>query len=444
MNDLAFKIHRPIINTNDLEIIFLYSLGELNFEEKLFFQEEADLDILNSQSFERLVSLAACILGVSYYKLLAPYEIDASDLSLSQDEQKLVLDIYENGLGEFFARNNLKRYGKIKLSANINNQQKEKPLKLRSRILLPIGGGKDSLVSVQLLEKAKLDFMPFAVNPKGPIISSIEKIERQPIYVKRILDKEMIRLSQQPNYYNGHVPSTAINSIIATLCAVLYDYKYIALSNERSASEGNIEFDGREVNHQYSKSFDFEKMFNNVISDATGGELQYFSLLRPFSEVKIAKIFARENRFDRVFSSCNQNFKLAGHDGRLWCTNCPKCHFTFLILAPNMDKNRLNEIFGHNLLDVEKNENAYRELTGLKGHKPWECVGEILEAAAMIYALSKNEQYQNDIIVSKLSADIIDFYGTKKLQQALSDLMKDSNVHLIPKSIEQKVMPYAK
>ncbi len=444
MSDLAFKIHRPIINTNGLEIIFPYSLGELHFEEKLQFPNGINSKTLSAHSFERLLFLAACILGVSYYKLLAPYEIDASDLSLSQDEQKLVLDVYENGLGEFFARNNLKRYGKIKLSANINNQQKEKPLKLRSRILLPIGGGKDSLVSVQLLEKAKLDFTPFAVNPKGPIISSIDKIERQPIYVKRILDKEMIRLSEQSNFYNGHVPSTAINSIIATLCAVLYDYKYIALSNERSASEGNIEFDGREVNHQYSKSFDFEKMFSNVISDATGGELQYFSLLRPFSEVKIAEIFARENRFDEVFSSCNQNFKLTGHDGSLWCTNCPKCHFTFLILAPNMDKNRLNDIFGHNLLNVEKNESAYRELTGLKGHKPWECVGEILEAAAMIYALSKNEQYQNDIIISKLSADIIDFYGTKKLQQALSDLMKDSNVHLIPKSIEQKVMPYAK
>ncbi len=443
MSKLIFKIHKPRVSTSPLTITFPYSLGENYFKEKLIFEDKAKLEIISSPIFERLLSLTAVTLGVSYYKLLAPFVISAPDIALSQEEQLLVKNTYENGLGEFFARNNLKRYGKIGYDF-----AQAKPLNeiisLKNRILLPIGGGKDSLVSVQLLEKANIDFTPFALNPKGPIISSIKEIAKQPIYVKRELDLSMIELGKQQGFYNGHVPSTAINSIIAALCALLYDYKYIALSNERSASEGNIEFDGQEVNHQYSKSLEFEKLLNNVLSKATGGGLEYFSLLRPFSEVKIANIFAKETRFDKVFSSCNKNFRLQQSKKKLWCGNCPKCHFTFLILAPNMDKARLINIFGENLLDNEKHKNAYKELSGLVGHKPWECVGEILEAAAMIYALSKDRNWANDIIISKLIDNLIKFYRKEKLEQALSDLMKDSNIDLIPNKMKLKLLANAK
>src|SRR5690606_825024 len=138
---------------------------------------------------------------------------------------------------------------------------------------------------------------------------------------------------------------------IAALAALLFSYARIILSNERSASEGNAVHDGREVNHQYSKSLDFEGRIAAILYDATGGGLTYFSLLRPYSEARIASLFARETRFDRVFSSCNRNFRLSGHDGELWCGECPKCHFTFLLMAAQMDKPRMLSIFGHDFLD---------------------------------------------------------------------------------------------
>ncbi len=109
---------------------------------------------------------------------------------------------------------------------------------LSNRALLPIGGGKDLLVSVQLLEAADLDFTPFAVNAKGPILGSVDKIGRPPLYIKRTLDAEMIRLGKEPGYYNGHVPSTAINSMIAALTALLFSYNRIVLSNERFGLRG--------------------------------------------------------------------------------------------------------------------------------------------------------------------------------------------------------------
>jgi len=215
------------------------------------------------------------------------------------------------------------------------------------------------------------------------------------------------------------------------------------LSNERSASEGNAQHDGREVNHQYSKSLDFEVRIADVLAGATGGALGYFSLLRPFSEVMIAKIFARETRFDRMFSSCNRNFKYDGHNGPLWCGDCPKCHFVFLILAPVMDKDRLLGIFGKNLLAELQYEHSFRELTGLAGQKPWECVGEIEEAAACLYQLTQRPEWQNEPVVSALKAELHAQYGSARLESALAELMTPSADHHLPQKLAEKVLGYA-
>jgi hypothetical protein len=281
------------------------------------------------------------------------------------------------------------------------------------------------------------------VNAKGPILSSVDKIGRTPLYVRRTLDAEMIRLGKEPGYLNGHVPSTAINSMVAALTALLFWYSRIILSNERSASEGNVVHDGREVNHQHSKSLEFERLIADVLNDATGGALTYFSLLRPYSEARIAALFARETRFDHVFSSCNRNFKLSGHDGPLWCGECPKCHFTFLLMASRMDYERMMGIFGHNFLDVPDNERSFRELTGLAGQKPWECVGEIEEAAACLYILTQHPDWEDAAIVRALRDDLIAQYGRPRLSAALNDLFIDSSDHHIPAAIAERIAPHA-
>ncbi len=144
-----------------------------------------------------------------------------------------------------------------------------------------------------------------------------------------------------------------------------------------------------------------------------------------------------------MFSSCNENFKLAGHDGPLWCGRCPKCHFVFLIFAPVMPKERLVGIFGQNLLAQPSHERSFRELTGLAGQKPWECVGEIEEAAACLYALAKSPDWVDEPIVSMLRQDLLNQYGSQRLEAALADLMWDSPEHLIPTEIAERVARHA-
>ncbi len=437
-----FHILKPSYDPAEGVALFPFALGDLRFTELLEFPSGADADAAASGAFLRLLDLTAIVLGTSYFKLLAPTRIEA-DFALTDRERAFTLDIYSNGLGEFYARNNLERFGRIELVAPADRRRARPAPMLRDRALLPIGGGKDSLVSVEVLEAAGFDFTPFAVNPKGPILGSVDKLGRTPLYIRRTLDPEMIRLSGEPGYLNGHVPSTAINSMIAALTALLFSYSRIVLSNERSASEGNIVHDGREVNHQHSKSLAFERLIAEVLSDATGGALTYFSLLRPYSEARIAALFARETRFDRVFSSCNRNFRLAGTDGPLWCGECPKCHFTFLLMASRMDYDRLMGIFGHNFLDVPANERSFRELTGLAGQKPWECVGEIEEAAACLYILTEHIDWEDAAIVRALKADLNAQYGAARLAGALADLFTDSSDHHIPPAIAERIAPHA-
>jgi hypothetical protein len=436
----TFTIERPTFDAATGLARFPCRLGALAFTETLAFPPGGDIA---APAFARLLELTAFVLGVSYFKLRAPLVIAAPDLALSEAERAFVLDVYENGLGEFYARNNLSRFGRLELRVPPRPDGETPAPTLPDRVLLPIGGGKDSLVSAELLEAAGIPFTPFAVNPKGPILGSVEALGLAPLYVGRTLDPEMIRLGREPGYYNGHVPSTAINSMIASLAALLFGYGRIILSNERSANEGNVSFDGREANHQHSKSLGFERMIADVLAQATGGALDYFSLLRPYSEARIARLFARETRFDEVFSSCNRNFTIKPHEGPLWCGECPKCHFVFLILAPAMEKARLVGIFGRNLLDVPANEHSFRELTGLAGQKPWECVGEILEAAACLWSLTSRPEWTDDAIVSRLRDDLLTQYGSARLETAMAELMADSAEHLIPPAIAERIAPHA-
>ncbi len=440
--ETSFHIHEPSYDAATGIARFSYGLDDLRFTETLQFPEGADAGAAASPAFRKLLDLTAVVLGVSYFKLKAPLHIAAA-FALTPEEHAFALDVYSNGLGEFYARNGLNHFEGLRVSSEVDRRHARPSPILRDRVLLPVGGGKDSLVSVELLEAAGVDYAPFAVNPKGPILSSVEATGRTPLYATRTLDPEMILLGSQPGFYNGHVPSTAINSMIAALTALLFSYNRIVLSNERSASEGNALHDGREVNHQYSKSLDFEVRIAAVLAAATGGTLGYFSLLRPYSEARIAKLFARETRFDHAFSSCNRNFRLSGHDGRLWCGECPKCHFVFLIFAPVMDKQRLIGIFGQNLLAKPDHEHSFRELTGLAGQKPWECVGEIEEAAACLYALSGRPEWMNEPIVSMLKPELLNQYGSARLEAALADLMVDSPEHHIPAGFAERIASHA-
>ncbi|WP_051332316.1 hypothetical protein [Cucumibacter marinus] len=442
-NQESFVVEAPeFLPGPPARIAFSFRLAGHRFTETLSIADSVSLPAA-SNAFNRVMDLTAAVLGVSYFKLKAPEHIDLSALDLPHSVEPFLLDVYENGLGEFYARNNLNRFGRIRITGLTRDTTPIEPPSLARRHLLLIGGGKDSLASAGILERAGATYTPFAVNPKGPILGSFDRLMGTPLSVRRMLDSQMLRLRTEPGFYDGHVPSTAINTMIAALMALCTGHDRVVLSNERSASEGNVEHDGRVANHQHSKSLAFENLIRQTLADATGGALEAFSLLRPFSEARIAALFARDTRFDTVFSSCNRNFTIAPHDGPLWCGECPKCQFVGLVLATAMPPERLIGIMATNVLDRPDLTEAFRQLSGLSGHKPWECVGEIREAGACLWRLSTDANWKDAHTVSTLRPELESFYGADTLTSEWQDLMAPAADHNIPSDLIKDLRDHA-
>jgi hypothetical protein len=194
-------------------------------------------------------------------------------------------------------------------------------------------------------------------------------------------------------------------SAIALACAVLAGFDAIAMSNEHSASAPNLTIDGIGINHQYSKSLEFEVDFAEYVARHITPSISYFSLLRPLSEIEIARRFAHHPQYFDIFRSCNTAFRQSPAErGHHWCGNCPKCRFVFLALTPFVAKDRLIAIFGRDLLDDETQTEGFAELCGLREHKPFECVGEIAESAAVMRHIGGTPDWRDDTVVRRLHA----------------------------------------
>jgi hypothetical protein len=276
------------------------------------------------------------------------------------------------------------------------------PLNLPEKTLVPIGGGKDSIVTIECLKESRQPLVLFALGDADPINACIAAAGLPFIRVRRGLDQALLELNEA-GALNGHVPITGILSAIALAGAVMSGCNAIAMSNENSASAPNLKFNETDINHQYSKSFEFEQDFADYVASFISPDIRYFSFLRPLSEIEIARRFSKYSEYFGVFRSCNTAFRQSrAARGRHWCGNCPKCRFVFLALAPFTTKRDLTGIFGRNLLDDPAQCDGFAELCGLQQFKPFECVGETSESAAVLACLGDHTDWREDSVVRQL------------------------------------------
>jgi len=357
---------------------------------------------------------AACELihlmcGVSYYKAgLAKniyFETPPSQLIAGFIEKT-----WKNGLAELAFENNVS-IDFLKLTGNGSTTAKHLTSEFtnNNQSLVAIGGGKDSLVTIEELLQQDKEITLFMVG-NSALIKEVANFTELPLLnIKRTIDPKLIEYNKTGNGFNGHVPITAINSCVAVLTALLFEFNEIVFSNERSADSANTtNSDGKLVNHQYSKSLEFETDLSNIINHEITSNLKYYSQQRCFSELAILEKFSHYPQYFPVFSSCNRNFHIDGSHNKnsKWCCHCPKCRFVFLGLAPFVDKDQLLNIFKNNLLDDMTQLEGFEELLGIKGFKPFECVGEI-EESQLAFNLIKNKQaWKNNVLVKKLSESV--------------------------------------
>jgi len=248
--------------------------------------------------------------------------------------------------------------------------------------LIPIGGGKDSCVTSELLKDEKDKNLCLIVGGKAPSVecARIAGYDGKIVYVKRTIDKNLLDLNNQ-GFLNGHTPFSSMLAFLSYLISYLTGKEYVALSNESSANESNVE--GEKINHQYSKSFEFEQDFRRYADKYLKAGVQYFSMLRPLNELQIAMLFSREEKYHKIFRSCNVGSKVVPWE---WCAGCAKCLFVYIILSPFLYKEKLVEIFKEDLFEKESLKEIFLELCGYGKTKPFECVGTYEEVN---FAISK-------------------------------------------------------
>ncbi|MBR2743701.1 MAG: hypothetical protein IKE01_00175 [Clostridia bacterium] len=377
--------------TEDSEAIYLeYNFeitGLTKFTPKLkILKKNMSFKSIDSEYAKNMAFNIGLIELISYWKCACPPKIIVKCGYLSDEQIAFWKKIYFYGLGELFYTNGIK--------TNINDfvtiESAKEPTFNYERIedisngyIVPIGGGKDSVVTLETLNIDRKSDYALIINPKPVTLKCAEIAglgSDNIIEINRVIDKNLIDLNSK-GFINGHTPFSAMLAFVSYFVAYLLSKKYVALSNENSANESNVV--GEKINHQYSKSFEFECDFERYAENFLKAPVKYFSFLRPLNELQIAKIFSKHEKYHATFKSCNVGSKSAEWQ---WCCNCAKCLFAYIILSPFLYKEKLVKIFGEDLYEKESLLKTFVELTGNGETKPFDCVGTYEEVN---FAISK-------------------------------------------------------
>jgi len=379
---------------NTLQVKFSFNLaGKIKFEPQFSIGLKGFTNKnLPDALLQNLVFHIGMVEMISYWKACCSPKIIIKPFNLEPNALDWWKRLYFNGLGEFFHINGIKPDYNDFLTFECEPAPgpEKHPIGLTDSSLVPIGGGKDSVVTLEILRSAKKPVIPFFLNPTKAALEVARVAgfgEDQTIIIKRNIDPELLRLNDQ-GFLNGHTPFSALLAFYSLIPATLSGSKNIVLSNESSANEPTIP--GTEINHQYSKSYDFEKDFREYCAEYISDDFNYFSFLRPLNELQIAALFSGFNKYHQAFRSCN-----AGSKTGVWCGKCPKCLFTFIILSPFLEPDELVEIFGSNLLDDPGLSFYFDQLCGLEEEKPFDCIGTIDEVNAALHATIKKYSNEN-------------------------------------------------
>ncbi|HEY0933577.1 MAG TPA: hypothetical protein VGD91_07535, partial [Trebonia sp.] len=391
-----------------------YSVDGRPFAERVTLAPGPAWDTPAAQAAARVVYLLA---GVSYYKTAAPPVIDLGGTALTERERDFLREFYQSGLGEYAYRNGLD-LSDLTIRADPAAYRPASPETASApdagRPLIPFGGGIDSIVTVEGVRRRTGDIALFVVSRPGDRFAAIERpaaVSGLPVVrAGREIDPQLFR-SRELGFLNGHVPVTGIISAIAVLAAVLSERDAVVMSNEWSASVPTLEYDGRPVNHQWSKSAAFEASFRELLRASPAILPGYFSALRDRTELWVGERFAELTQYHGTFRSCNRAFPLdpgkrLGH----WCGECDKCCFIDLILAPFMSAEQLRAVFaadggGSEPLGKPELKPKFETLLG-SGTKPFECVGEVSECRAAVVLAASRPDRGDTALLQELAAEV--------------------------------------
>lgn len=439
----------------DFDVSSLIASFHYSFDNEVFFCEQIDFsnkwflmrDTIDSDIVNNILFHIHIALWISYYKAYPTQELIIETGKLDDNQILFWKKFYTNGLWEFLYKNNIDPKNLFTFVNASQNEYKKTDFVSSDKSLVAIWWWKDSIVTSELLKEAWVDFDVCVFWKIDALKEQTAQISQKNIFhVQRKISQSLFDLNEQW-YYNWHVPITWIIAFVFELAMYLYDYKYMILSNERSANFGNFSWKSIEVNHQYSKSLEFEQDFWNYVENYISSSQKYFSILRWLYEVKIAKIFALIwKQYFSNFSSCNKNFKILSNNTtaknkKNWCNSCPKCVFVFSILRPYLSESEMLQIFWEDLFQRNDLEQLFKELLWITGNKPFECVWESEEVMFSLHkSLNKYENNPLPYILKMYYETIGKNMSEDEIKKSEKKLERIYNDDIIPSNFKQIIL----
>ncbi|MCD4746357.1 MAG: hypothetical protein K8R58_08665 [Bacteroidales bacterium] len=389
---IIYESYSISINKSTLYIQFNFNLADKYFFTPTLKFHRRDFYLTDNLTKSELNNIGfhiGMIELISYWKAACPPKIIIKPNYLSKEQIDWWKKLYFNGLGEFFYVNKIyaDKDNFVEIIADSGEDLKRNSFNIMNATLIPVGGGKDSVVTLELLSKLNKNNLPLILNPGKASLKTIKAAgfsRNNIIEIHRTIHPQLLKLNDM-GFLNGHTPFSALLAFVSILAAILSGRKNIALSNESSANEATV--NNTNINHQYSKSFEFENDFRYYVNKYISKDFNYFSFLRPLSEINISKLFSQHSEYFKIFKSCNVGSKTDS-----WCCKCPKCLFTYIILSPFISQSQLKIIFGKNLFKDSTLIQIFNQLIGIEKNKPFECVGTIDEVNTAIVLTIRKEQ----------------------------------------------------
>lgn len=403
MKASAFEFKSAQFSLQKRQAVFSYTIHfeghkPMTFKDTLFFPKQKTQK-LPTPLLKELLKNLHLVLGLSYYKLYCPPTLKLP-YKLTSEEAIFWNTLYEKGLGEFFFRNKIDFRGLITFPSR-KTAKPFAPVRLptQERALLGVGGGKDSIVAGEFLKARKLPLTAFVLETEraSPIVEEvISAMGLKALVVHRKLDPKVILPKADlekilPGALNGHIPISAIFAFVGLFTSALYGYRYTVVGNEASSNFGNVRYLGTEINHQWSKSAEFEALLQAHTRSALTPDLSYFSAIRHLYEIRVVEEFVKHPKYFPIFASCNRSFRVSkDRPSTRWCGECAKCAFVFAELSAFLTPIQLTKIFGKNLFEDPALLPLFKDLCELGTMKPFDCVGTFEETRCALRRAEKN------------------------------------------------------
>jgi len=245
------------------------------------------------------------------------------------------------------------------------------------RVMLLMGGGKDSLYSYQLLRAAGFDVECFYMTEASRTWQQLRKthcaLGKEVVQHRAFLNANQmgaVECRYQRDYTTQFQVGQAL--FLSIPYALGRNCKYIAIGAERSANGATGNYCGVRINHQFEKSAPFLGILNRHFDARFGNGLRVFSPLHGLFDLGIYARFLRSKKLLDLQSSCGGSNSRQRHCGR-----CEKCAFVAALLAGlSPDVGAHGKLFPTNPLEDTA---LFDEWYQGRFERPLACVGSLRE-----------------------------------------------------------------